>query len=1094
VLEFPVPFVRLRLALVPSLAVFPLLLLSSATAFTQTTPASPPKVQDDKTPRTIKSIKEKSPPDYSQEPFIFDRLDSVITYNADGTGTTTQTGVIKYQTDAAVHEAGVIPFPYAAREQSLTVDYMRVRKPDGRVIVTPADDIQDLPTQITQQAPLYSDSRVKQVPIKGLSAGDTVEYQFHLKTEHPAAPGHFWGDLSFLQDTVSLEQSTELRVPKDKYVKVVSKDVQPVITEDGAQKVYTWHTSHLDPAPKGKKKKKSAADREPSIQFTTFHDWAEVGAWYDALQKDRVEVTPEISAKSQELTKGLTTDEDKIKAIYTYVSTQFRYIGVDFGVGRYQPHHATEVLDNQYGDCKDKHTLLASLLKAAGYTAWPALIKPDAKLRPDVPSPAQFNHVITAVQLNGKTQWLDSTAETSPFGLLLATLRDQQALLIPDNAPAYLVTTPADPPYPMFDHWTATGTLSADGEFKGHFVINMRDDSEVIFRTVYRNMPRSDWDKFTQSMLNYEGFGGTVTNADTSPPNDLAQPFRITLDYDRKDFSDWSDLRIPAILPSWPFIAGKDDDKPTDPIEIGDFGETIFRSEITLPQGYSADLPAPTKLQNDFVDYSTTYSFANGVLTAERKFVVKKLKIPPSSWDEFLRWEKLVKDDEDALIQLSRPGEESHANEVENPEARDLIKQAYEANNRGDREAAQDMLDRAKALNPKQVGLQATYGYLYLQQQQIDKAAAAFNQEALDHPQNVTYNLQFVGMLDGLHRADDAIALARIIVKGSPNSVTAQERLAYLLYSNGHADEAVTVLQKAIAAPDATPNLKLQLAHAYMMAHRPSDAEPLLKSLIQNSGPEMLNNASYELIDAGLDLPEATDAAQKSLKLQEAALSALTLDHVSSKSLYAVSQIPHVWDTVGWAYFKAGQLDKAENFVRAAWVLSPDPALGVHLGEILEKQGKTEPAMKQYQLALASSNGREDDDTALARKRLGAQAPPLPPEKRNSLVLTPRTSTQQSAIHDLQEMRTVRIPKQGDQSGSAEFFILLDPSGPVDVQFISGDEKLRPAGDQIRKAKFNPTFPAGSQAKLIRRGVFDCTPNVKDCEIVLIEPNRARPK
>ena len=139
------PFVRLRLALVPSLAVLPLLLLCSAPAFTQTTTAPPPKVQDDKTPRTIKLMKEKSPPDYSQEPFVFDRLDSVITYNADGTGTTTQTGVIKYQTDSAVHEAGVIPFPYSAREQSLTVDYMRVRKPDGRVIVTPADDIQDLP-------------------------------------------------------------------------------------------------------------------------------------------------------------------------------------------------------------------------------------------------------------------------------------------------------------------------------------------------------------------------------------------------------------------------------------------------------------------------------------------------------------------------------------------------------------------------------------------------------------------------------------------------------------------------------------------------------------------------------------------------------------------------------------------------------------------------------------------------------------------------------------------------------------------------------------------------------------------------------------
>ncbi len=56
-----------------------------------------------------------------------------------------------------------------------------------------------------------------------------------------------------------------------------------------------------------------------------------------------------------------------MKALYSYVSTQFRYIGVSFGIGRYQPHGAAEVLANQYGDCKDEHTLLASLLAAVGF-------------------------------------------------------------------------------------------------------------------------------------------------------------------------------------------------------------------------------------------------------------------------------------------------------------------------------------------------------------------------------------------------------------------------------------------------------------------------------------------------------------------------------------------------------------------------------------------------------------------------------------------------------------------------------------------------------------------------------------------------------
>jgi transglutaminase-like putative cysteine protease len=58
------------------------------------------------------------------------------------------------------------------------------------------------------------------------------------------------------------------------------------------------------------------------------------------------------------LTKGLSDDDAKLRAIYSYVSLHYRYVAISFGIGRYQPHAAGEILGNQYGDCKDKHTLL----------------------------------------------------------------------------------------------------------------------------------------------------------------------------------------------------------------------------------------------------------------------------------------------------------------------------------------------------------------------------------------------------------------------------------------------------------------------------------------------------------------------------------------------------------------------------------------------------------------------------------------------------------------------------------------------------------------------------------------------------------------
>jgi len=114
----------------------------------------------------------------------------------------------------------------------------------------------------------------------------------------------------------------------------------------------------------------------------------------------------EVKAKVQELTAGKTsgnmTEEEKVRAVYGYVATQVRYIGVAFGVGRYQPHHADEVMENQYGDCKDKHTLLASMLTALGLHSDAVLIGAGIRFNEALPSPGAFNHLITRVEVGGQ--------------------------------------------------------------------------------------------------------------------------------------------------------------------------------------------------------------------------------------------------------------------------------------------------------------------------------------------------------------------------------------------------------------------------------------------------------------------------------------------------------------------------------------------------------------------------------------------------------------------------------------------------------------------------------------------------------------------
>src|SRR5262249_33134235 len=150
-------------------------------------------------------------------------------------------------------------------------------------------------------------------------------------------------------------------VPRNREVKVKSSRLAPVISEEGARRIYTWSRSNVEREPA---QKRDLARQgvlgvlpSPDVQLSSFRTWDELGRCYESLQRKRILPSEEIRAKAAELTRNAPDEAAKIQAIYKYVSTEVHYVGVDFGIGRYQPHFAAEVLSNQYGDCKDKHTL-----------------------------------------------------------------------------------------------------------------------------------------------------------------------------------------------------------------------------------------------------------------------------------------------------------------------------------------------------------------------------------------------------------------------------------------------------------------------------------------------------------------------------------------------------------------------------------------------------------------------------------------------------------------------------------------------------------------------------------------------------------------
>ena len=363
---------------------------------------------------------------------------------------------------------------------------------------------------------------------------------FRWRCTKPLVPGQFWYSFNFSRDFIILHQQVSITTPRDRAIKWKSIKLKPLITEEGPRRTYAWTYSMLEQKSADEQKREQEEQAyqhargklpSPDVQLSTFQSWAEIGAWYSKLQSERVVPSAEVRAKALELVKGAKDDDAKLRAIYTYVSTLFRYIGVAFGIGRYQPHSASEVLANQYGDCKDKHTLLASLLDAAGIKAYPALINSAQAFDADVPTPSEFNHVITAIPRGDNFIWLDTTPEVAPYEYLLSPLWNKQALVIASDKAAALVATPAEPSARPSETFRIDAKLQDDGTLKGKIERSVSgSDMEVLLRAVFRRTPMQQWKDIVQRISYASGFAGEVSDVLASPQKKLVSPSRsVTL-------------------------------------------------------------------------------------------------------------------------------------------------------------------------------------------------------------------------------------------------------------------------------------------------------------------------------------------------------------------------------------------------------------------------------------------------------------------------------------------------------------------------------------------------------------------------------------
>ena len=203
----------------------------------------------------------------------------------------------------------------------------------------------------------------------------------------------------------------------------------------------------------------------------------------------------------------------------------------------------------------------------------------------------------------------------------------------------------------------------------------------------------------------------------------------------------------------------------------------------------------------------------------------------------------------------------------------------------------------------------------------------------------------------------------------------------------------------------------------------------------------------------------------------------LSIDGLSDRDLQIAAELDANWDTLGWVYFARGNMDKAQKYVTSAWVLGQHGEVGDHLAQIYQKMGRKDEAIRTYAESLSGIRPATETRGRLA-SLVGGDGKVAPVVEQHRM--------------ELQQLRTVQLGKVAPLTGTADFFVLLTP-GPggtkIDAaKFVTGEEKLKPLTENLRRAKIDFIFPDEVPTKILRRGTLTCSKESGQCDFVMTLP------
>jgi hypothetical protein len=400
--------------------------------------------------------------------------------------------------------------------------------------------------------------------------------------------------------------------------------------------------------------------------------WDALGKWYNSITADRRIVTPEIADKVRQITAGKTDFEGKARALTEFTQSEVRYVAIEIGIGGYQPHPAADVFRYRYGDCKDKATLLSTMLREAGIASDYVIIHTVRGIAKEGVPSAVFNHAILAIEIPAgvdtsryrslltskagqKLLLFDPTNPYTPLGEIPSYIQDRYALLVMPGGGEVIHTPVLDP---EVNHIARRGafTITPQGGISGSVTETRGGEQASEGRLILSGANEQQRTKSIESAVSRSISTASLQNIKLEAIDqrnaDLITHYDLSSDRYAQVTGPLMLVR-PRVIGRLAFGLEKKERKY--PIELTSTSRDDDEFTIEIPAGYAIDdMPDSTKAESSFGTYESHIEKNGSKIVYKRTFINRALEVPTDKIAEFRAFQNRIAEDENAVVVLKK--------------------------------------------------------------------------------------------------------------------------------------------------------------------------------------------------------------------------------------------------------------------------------------------------------------------------------------------------------------------------------------------------------------------------------------------------------